>query len=163
MGNNTNTKYFVEHPRYGNQPIPSKYKYSKDDINSCHWRYSNLNYFADTAIPADISKQNYSIFPRSIYVDIEEQCEKCKRPFIFFAKEQKYWYEDLGFWIDAHCTRCIDCRKKDQELKLLQNTFQELNTKDNRTNEETKKLKQAALELFQLGFIRDKIKVDKIK
>ncbi len=126
MGKNTNTKNFVKHSRYGNTPIPSDYKYTKEEIDKAHWRYSSLKYFQETAIPADTTKQKYNLYPRKIYVDIEEQCEVCKRPFIFFAKEQKYWFENLGFWIDAHCTKCIDCRKKDQEIRTYQKIYQTL-------------------------------------
>jgi hypothetical protein len=163
MGNNAKTRNFVNHPRYGNSPIPSKYKFTREQIERGHWRYSSVKYFPETAIPANIEKQNYAVFPRSIYVDIEDQCEACKRPFIFFAEEQKYWFEELGFWIDAHCNRCIDCRKKDQELRYLQVTYQELVEKPDRSPKETRKLRNIALELYQLGFIKDVGKVNKIR
>ncbi len=116
----------MDHPRFGNKPIPSGFKYSRDKLDSAHWRYSTLTYFPETAIPADIEKQSFSIYPRSLYVDIEENCEVCKRPFKFFAKEQKYWFETLGFRIDAHCTRCVDCREQDHEIKAMQREYQSL-------------------------------------
>ena len=163
MGNNTNTRQFVKHPRYGSETIPSDFHYSLDDIESSHWRYASLKLFPESAIPADISRQKYAVYPRSIYVDLEEQCEVCKRPFIFFALEQKFWFETLGFWVDAHCTRCIDCRKKDQNVRRLQNTYAELRVKANLNREETKLLKNTALELLQLGYITDKAKIDALK
>jgi len=53
---------------------------SKDEVPACtidsaHWHYSSLKYFPETAIFADTSKQNFAIYPRKIYVDIEEMCE----------------------------------------------------------------------------------------
>ncbi len=162
MGNNTNTKYFVNHPRYGDQPTPSIYKFSKEEIEKAHWRYMTVKYFEETAIPADVNKQEFAIYPRSIYVDIEEHCVACKRAFIFFAQEQKYWFEELGFWVDAHCIRCTYCRKKDREIKNMQVTYQKLVTKKDRTKKQTNELKNIALELFQLGFIKDRDKINRI-
>ena len=163
MGNNTNTKSYVMHPRYGDRPIVSEFNIKEYDIEVAHWRLSSVNFFPETAIPANIEKQNYAIFPRRIYVDIEEQCEVCKRPFLFFALEQKYWFETLGFWIDSHCTRCMDCRLNDREIRSMQKRYQELVNKDGRTVDETKELKQFALELYMRGYIKDKNKIDKIK
>ena len=40
-----------------------------------------------------------------------KKCRDCQRGFIFFAVEQKYWFEDLGFYVDADCVRCPECRK----------------------------------------------------
>lgn len=162
MGNNTNTKRYVMHPRYGDRPIESEFKFTKDEIERAFWRYSSVKYFSNTAIPADISKQNYAVFPRKIYVDIEEHCEKCKRPFLFFALEQRHWFETLGFWIDAHCTRCVDCRRSDNEIKKMQRTYNSLIQKEGRTAAETAELKQCALELYMRGYIKDKGKIDNI-
>lgn len=147
-------RLYVDHPRFGNKPIPSGYKYSREEIERAHWRYTSLEYFKETVIPANTDKQEYSIFPRSLYVDIVEHCEVCHRPFIFFAKEQQYWFETLGFWIDAHCTRCCDCRRKDHEIKAIQRKYEVLVTKSDRSETESKELKQVALELYQLGYIR---------
>ena len=112
MKNNKKVKVYVEHPRFGSHPVASGCNFTKEQIERAHWRYGSLKYFPETAIPANIEKQSYAIFPRSVYVDIEVQCANCHRFFIFFAKEQLYWFETLGFWVDAHCTTCIDCRKK---------------------------------------------------
>ncbi|NRB25515.1 zinc-ribbon domain-containing protein [Shewanella sp.] len=125
-----------------------------------HWRYSGLNFFPETAIAADTTKQNYAIYPRSTYVDIEEECEVCGRPFIFFAQEQKHWFEELGFWIDAHCTRCVECRKKDQEIRLMQKRYQVLVETENRAVPESRELKKIAMELYQLGYLRDEKKLN---
>ena len=153
---------YVVHPRYGSSPIPSGHRYSKSDIDRAHWRYSSLNYFPETAIPANTDKQNYCVYPRSLYVDIVERCRVCHRPFIFFAKEQQYWFETLNFWVDAHCTRCCDCRHKEHEIKSMQRTYESLVTKTPRTEAEDRELKHAALELYQLGYIRNIEKINRL-
>jgi hypothetical protein len=50
-------RLYVNHPRFGNKPIPSDYKYSTEEIERAHWRYSSLEYFPETAIPANTDKQ----------------------------------------------------------------------------------------------------------
>ena len=156
-------RLYVDHPRYGSKPVPSGYKYSTEEIDRAHWRYSSLEYIPETAIPANTDKQEYSVFPRSLYVDIVETCEVCHRPFIFFAREQQYWFETLGFWIDAHCTRCCECRRKEHEIKSMQRKYEMLVTKPDRSNDENRELRQVALELYQLGYIRDVDKINSIK
>ncbi|WP_151173998.1 zinc-ribbon domain containing protein [Pseudoalteromonas ruthenica] len=155
-------KEYVDHPRYGDKPIYSGEKFTLEEILRAHWRYSEDSIFPETAIKADIEKQNYSIYPRPIYVDIQKKCESCGKWFLFFAKEQKYWYESLRFYIDADCVKCVNCRKKEQEVKHLMSKYEQLLTKSERSEAQTKDLKNIALELFQLGYIRNKNKVDKI-
>lgn len=154
---------YVVHPRFGNESILSRFVFSKEEIEKTHWRYKKVKFFPESVIPADISKQNYALYPRKFYVDIEEQCTVCKRLFLFFALEQKHWFEELGFYVDAECTRCIDCRIKDHEIKNLQMLYQDLILKENRSAEETKKLKQAALELYQMGYMKNIEKINQIK
>lgn len=49
--------------------------------------------------------------PRYYYVDLERTCHDCRTPFVFSAREQKHWYETLGFRLDASATRCLPCRR----------------------------------------------------
>ena len=93
---NKAVKKYVMHPRYGDRPIVSEFSFSREEVERGHRLFSSEIFFPETAIPANIEKQNYAIFPRGVYVDIEKQCERCKRPFLFFALEQKYWFETLG-------------------------------------------------------------------
>ncbi|MDH5446687.1 MAG: zinc-ribbon domain-containing protein [Gammaproteobacteria bacterium] len=155
-------KTYVSHPRYGDKPLPSNNRYTLSEIQASYWQYEDETIFPETAIPADISKQNYSVFPRKIYVDMEKQCADCKRPFIFYAQEQKYWYEILGFFIDADCIKCVECRKQEREVNRLMQNYEKLLKTEHRTADESKTLKAIALELFQLGYIRDRQKVDRI-
>jgi hypothetical protein len=153
---------YVPHPRYGSQPISSGQVYSKDEIESAHWRYASLKYFPETAIPAEQGKQNYAEYSRKLYVDIEETCKSCKREFIFFALEQKYWFEELKFWVDSHCVKCVNCRKKDFEIKQMQVKYSKLVSKIDRTADETQMVKAIGQELFALGYIKNINKLNRI-
>ncbi|CAM3661475.1 MULTISPECIES: zinc-ribbon domain containing protein [Pseudoalteromonas] len=156
------TKY-VSHPLYGSEPIPSGNSYTKQEIDNAHWRYKSVRCFPETAIPAATEKQSYSVYPRQLYIDIEENCVDCHRAFIFFAKEQQYWFEQLKFWIDAHAIKCFDCRKKSRAIKKLQISYANLIIKEHRTSEETQLLKSTTQQLFDLGVINKINKVNAIR
>jgi hypothetical protein len=78
-----------------------------------------------TAIPADISRQNYSVCPRYWYVDAEYQCRRCKQPFIWSAAEQQVWFEEYFFWIDVHASCCLACRQDLRHLAALRKEYDE--------------------------------------
>lgn len=58
MNNYEKTKY-VNHPRYGNEPITSHANILEGELLSSYWKYKTVKYFLETAIHADITKQNY--------------------------------------------------------------------------------------------------------
>ena len=147
---------YVNHPRYGNNPIPSGEHFDIGEIRSAHWRYHKLTFFAHTAIAADTAKQNYVMYPRKIYVDIEQTCKSCSRKFIFFAKEQQYWFEELSFYVDSHCTKCFSCRSVSRETKRLECRYQILKIMPNRTPEQIDALRRIAAQLYQRGRIKNK-------
>jgi len=49
--------------------------------------------------------------PRYFYVDLAQSCRSCGSPFVFSAREQRHWYETLGFRLDASAVRCLPCRR----------------------------------------------------
>ncbi len=53
------------------------------------------------------------------YEDIERRCVQCGGDFEFSAKEQRYWYESLGFWRDSTAIRCPGCRRRARTEKGL--------------------------------------------
>jgi hypothetical protein len=55
---------FVPHPRYGESPIPSGLSVPVQTIRRGHWRYSDERLFPESVLIADVSKQNYSVYPR---------------------------------------------------------------------------------------------------
>lgn len=71
----------------------------------------------DSAQPADISKQNYRVCPRYWYIGATLRCPDCGTEFGFPPEEQKFWYEELKFYVDSFAARCATCRKKDRVRK----------------------------------------------
>ena len=156
-------KEYVDHPRYGNKPMYSGNEFSREEIEASFWAYSGKHYFPESAIVANIEKQSDATFPRTIYVDIEQKCVGCGRCFIFFALEQKYWYEELKFYIDADCVKCVACRKQNREIKEIIQSYEILLKKEDKTDAEIRTLKDVSLELFQQGYIKNQYKIDRIK
>ena len=155
-------KNYVTHPRFGDKPMVNSGVYSSEKIKQAYWQYSSEKFFPRSALPADISKQNHSGFPRKIYVDVEKTCVTCEREFIFFAKEQQYWYEVLGFYIDVDCTKCVECRYEEKKIKEKALRYEILVKKNNKTKREIKDLKFVAYELYEIGYLKNKSKLDQI-
>jgi len=107
---------FVEHPRLGKAPRQTGLDRSQDEPGVIlHWRSKPETRVPGTAIEADLERQTPATFPVTHYFDERRICRDCGRRFLFFAAEQKYWYEERGFPLDSDCVRCPPCRKKRQE------------------------------------------------
>jgi hypothetical protein len=79
-----------------------------------HFFFGSLRMDYKTAQKADIEKQNYTTCPRHWYVDAVFTCCGCGEEFTFSAEEQRFWYEDKKFYVDAFPKRCIQCRKAER-------------------------------------------------
>lgn len=44
----------------------------------------------------------------------------CGKGFVFSAKEQRYWYEQLKFWVQSVPKQCPTCRRKIRRRKESQ-------------------------------------------
>jgi len=79
------------------------------------------------AIKSDVDKQNFCDYPPYLmYYNKIKECEKCESNFTFSKEEQKYWYEELKFWVQSTPRKCKDCYKairetndKNTELSML--------------------------------------------
>jgi hypothetical protein len=90
------------------------------------WPYlfsGSLHLDYDSAIKADVTKQNYSVQPRQWYIDATIRCAQCGDSFCFSANEQKVWYEEYGFYVDSFPTRCNACRREQRDLKALRQEY----------------------------------------
>lgn len=129
---------YVKHPRYGRGP-----------------RYTVLNPDLERAESGPLSHDDRPIpqteiaTAKACYRDIERLCHDCNRPFIFFAEEQIYWYETLGFSVGAVCTRCVDCRKKRQQVAGLRERYQHLACRIERSDQETLDMAEYCLRLIE--------------
>ncbi|MEL6254958.1 MAG: zinc-ribbon domain containing protein [Bacteroidota bacterium] len=72
------------------------------------------------AIIVDVSKQIYLDYdPYLAYVDRANICKSCGDHFVFSKSEQKYWYEELKFWVQVNPNNCQKCRKEIRHQKNL--------------------------------------------
>lgn len=75
----------------------------------------------------DHSKQNYGIGgPILMYADKKMECSACKQTYIFYAFEQRFWYEELRFNYSSIPVHCLECRKKIRKPKVLNKKLSEL-------------------------------------
>ncbi|MEL6108529.1 MAG: zinc-ribbon domain containing protein [Planctomycetota bacterium] len=168
---------FADHPRYGRRPNVSGLNPSPMDRNvRLHWNatshkeivsqyqavvgkewpYGDCSEYCDrtrripnTAITADLSRQTPATVSVTHYFDLERQCRDCSRPFIFFAEEQRYWYEELGFGLESDCVRCADCRKRQQGIARHRETYESLFHVANKTDKQTLEMADACLWLIE--------------
>lgn len=79
------------------------------------------------AIRGDFRNQVFCDYnPHLAYYDIPKQCDTCLKGYVFKAKEQQYWYEDLKFWVQSEPKHCPSCRKIRREERALNKELSEL-------------------------------------
>jgi Probable zinc-ribbon domain len=149
---------YVEHSRFGRQP-----RFTGLDVDGnfpgvhLHWINGIGSYddgtrlIAGTAIKADLARQTPATFPVTHYYDLDKLCRDCGRRFIFFAEEQKHWYEELEFPLDANCIRCPTCRKKLQLIAKKRRRYEALFHISNRGDEENLDMADCCLTLIEEG------------
>lgn len=76
-----------------------------------------------SAVRANVAKQNYSVCPRHWYIDATFLCLDCNALFTWTADEQRTWFEEYGFYVDSHPTRCVKCRRGRRQLKALRQEY----------------------------------------
>lgn len=142
---------FVEHPRYGCGPRFTDIRPREKPLGYRLTTYVSDNPIGGTAVQADLERQSFSPVPVLYYFDLERECVECARPFIFFAEEQKYWYETLEFDLNADCVRCIDCRHQQHALQRQRRRYEELFHHDGRTVDENIEMAECSVALIENG------------
>lgn len=64
--------------------------------------------------------------PHFAYFDREKVCRVCKEAFVFDKAEQKHWYEQCGFWVQAtrvYCRKCQAAKKQRDRIAQLMSDF----------------------------------------
>lgn len=108
----------VPHPRYGAMPRFTDAAPRGDLARPLpHYRYTAATVIDGTVVVADLRRQAAATVAAPYYLDVRQRCRGCARPFIFYAEEQRHWYEELGFSLDAWCDRCVPCRKLGQQRR----------------------------------------------
>ena len=145
---------YVKHPRYGKGPLITGLDPQPDYATArifLHWHSPEGVRIPNTAIAADLSRQQPATIPVTHYFDAKRQCVECRKPFIFFAAEQKHWYEELGFPLESDCVRCILCRKKQQRLVASRQRYEDLFHIQDRTPEQNLEMAECSRSLFEAG------------
>jgi hypothetical protein len=141
---------FVEHPRYGRRPRLTGLNPTEDLGRTVfHWHSREDVRVPNTAIRADLSKQSRATVPVTHYFDVKRQCQECGKPFLFFAEEQRHWYEELGFPLEADCIRCVQCRKRQQGLARTRERYEELFDLSARTSDQQIEFAECCLTLVE--------------
>ena len=168
---------YADHPRYGRRPNVTGLNPSPMDgdvrlhwnatthkeivaqykaVVGEEWPYGDFSDYCDrtkripnTAIAADLSRQTPTTAPVTHYFDLERQCRDCNRNFIFFAEEQKHWYEQLGFGLESDCVRCVDCRKQQQGIARQREIYESLFHIANKTDQQLLEMADACLWLIE--------------
>jgi len=147
---------YVLHPRFGQSPRFTGLDPDPDahDVH-LHWntRFSDdgSRLVPGTAIPADLSRQQPATIPATHYYDIDKVCRDCGLRFIFFAQEQKYWYEELGFPLDSDAVRCQVCRRRTQHVARLRKRYEQLSQAADKTEAEQLEMADCCLTLVNEG------------
>jgi hypothetical protein len=175
---------FVEHPRYGRRPNITGLNPSPrfpevqlhwnttdhhelvaqfESMTGVKWPYGDAGRYSkrrrripNTAILADLSRQTPATSAVTHYFDLERECVDCRRPFIFFAAEQKHWYEELGFGLESDCVRCVECRKRQRGLARQRETYESLFHVVQKTVEQCLEMADACLSLIESGVFSKK-------
>lgn len=142
---------YVDHPRYGRHPLQTGLNPQKDFARGVHlhWHTSEDCLVPNTAVKANTGQQVDAVFPVTHYFDVKRQCKDCGRMFLFFAREQKYWYESLRFTLNADCIRCVDCRKQEQFSASRRSQYETLLKNENRSDTDTLVLVACCLTLIE--------------
>jgi hypothetical protein len=110
-----------------------------------------------------VHKQNFGVIPRGWYADILKKCRDCRRKFIFYAEEQRHWYEVLGFTIDADCVRCPECRRADQTLRRRFQRYSNAIARTDLTDDEFATLVGDAAFVWDNGLLKKRDKLKRIR
>lgn len=155
---------FVEHPRYGQLPrITAESTHAKIGSRSfLHWHSPVECRIPNTTVEAYTSKQCPATVHVTHYFDVIRTCVDCDRKFIFFAEEQKFWYETLKFPLEANCIRCCDCRREQRETSYLRECYETLVKREDLTEEETFELIDCAITLKERGEFGERV-VERIR
>jgi len=151
----------VPHPHYGRSPqlngVPLK-----DAAAFCLYEYQASWTFPTTRIVAIPSRQNYSVMPWTDYFDVLRKCRDCSRWFVFFAKEQQYWFEELQFFVDSTCVRCAECRRQQRHRKEAQRRYAEMLAEPSPDAAQLTQLLTNTLYLWKEGVLHRQHQLDKV-
>jgi hypothetical protein len=153
----------VPHPRYGTEIVSSGSVGEHDAIPGPP-EWSKDVTFPESALPADVRKQNFTTMShRHWYVDTLRDCRRCRRPFVFFAREQRYWYETLRCRVEVECRECVECRASLRTVRRRLKRYGELVVDRDLTDEDMLALASDVAFLWTEGLLRDEQRLRRIR
>lgn len=146
---------FVEHPRFGRGPRVTG-ENPQTDLKASptvylHWHSSERSRVPGTAVAADLRRQAPAMLAVTHYYDVKRTCRDCRKRFLFFAEEQKYWYEKLKLPLEADCVRCVHCRRAHRGIVAKRERYEELFGVAERSVDEDLELLECSLALIEQG------------
>jgi hypothetical protein len=90
---------------------------------SLHFFMTPCSLDYESAVLADISKQNFGYSPRPWYIDMKGRCVSCGEEFCWSAVEQRLWFETYGFFVDSYAKRCLSCRREQRHTRELRKEY----------------------------------------
>jgi hypothetical protein len=150
---------YVEHPRFGRGPRVTGLN-PVDTVDGsvfCHWHSPLGVRVPNTAVAADVARHIRATVPVTHYFDARRVCRKCEPPFLFFAEEQRFWYEELGFPLAADALECVACRRDERQLRARKEKYEALVAAPVRTERETLLLVECAVVLVESAVFATKV------
>lgn len=117
----------VPHPRYGDTVIATDCRATAAEVLACyrHQSSSVIEVFPESALRADPKRQNTDWnSPRYFYADVLQRCAKCRRRYIFFAREQQFWYEELKINVATTSRYCCECAAENRDVEAADLRYQ---------------------------------------
>jgi hypothetical protein len=136
---------------------------SAAEIRATMWQARRDVLIPETAVHANTAFSGHSCFSRPLYVDMLKQCRTCQAPFLFYANEQRFWFEVLHLPGDADCVDCAPCRKQKHRVKACQFRYAAAVNAPSLDAKAMKTFVDDTLFLFEHGLVRNLARVGAIK
>jgi hypothetical protein len=114
-----------------------------------HWHSPAELRIPGTVLAADTSRQVPATVQVTHYFDVKRACRDCGVPFVFTAREQKHWYEELGFRLEVDCVRCRACRARARGLARARERYEALFHVEPRSAAEDLEMAACSLDLIE--------------
>ena len=136
---------------------------SAAEIRAKVWQLRDGTILAETAVLANVERQRSSWCARPVYADVLKRCKTCRRPFLFYANEQRFWYETLQFDVNIDCVKCPACRKLAHRAKACLDRYAKSLHAPRLDAKAMKAFVDDTLYLFEQGLVRNLARVGAIK
>jgi hypothetical protein len=110
--------WFLSHEQLLDAVVKGEFRDSHSKRKFIHWACDDC-LDKGKALLADPNKQKFvDCVPYYAYFNLQRHCETCGQNFIFSSNEQRFWYEDLMFWVQSQPKDCANCRRKKRERRV---------------------------------------------